>query len=159
MKKIFIALVLCAGFATVKAQTATPNGPSANTAAAAISFKEANNTHDFGTIPQGTPVTYNFTFTNTGKAPLTLTSVAPSCGCTTPEWPKEPIAPGKSASIKVTYNAAALGVFTKTVTVVSNSATNPTTILNIKGEVKATSAPAQAPTAAAPVQTAAPKKN
>jgi hypothetical protein len=158
MKKIFIGLMLLAGTVTLHAQTAAPNGQAtAAGSAAAIAFKEANNTHDFGTIPQGTPVTYNFSFTNSGKAPLTLSSVQPSCGCTSPEWPKEPIAPGKSATIKVTYNAAALGTFNKTITVVSNSASNPTTILYIKGEVKGAAAPAQAGTA--PQQAAAPKKN
>ena len=80
-----------------------------------------------------------------------------SCGCTTPEWPKEPIKPGGTATIKATYNAAAMGVFTKTITVVSNANPNQK-VLIIKGEVKATPA-TTATKAAAPVQQAAPKKN
>ncbi len=143
MKKIFIGLtvILCVGATKSFSQTANlakpayAATPTATTAAAAsISFKEKDNSHDFGTVPQGTPVSYVFNFTNTGKAPLVLSAVNASCGCTTPEWPKEPVAPGKSATIKATYNAANPGPFTKTITVVSNAATP--TVLTIKGEVK-----------------------
>jgi hypothetical protein len=161
MKKILFGLIviLCvnatSGYA--QGQGVAPTSTQSTAAAAAIAFKEKDNTHDFGTIPQGTPVTYNFTFTNTSKVPLVLSSVQPSCGCTSPEWPKEAIAPGANSVIKVTYNAANAGPFTKNVTIVSNAAT-PTMILYIKGEVK----PAQqaaASTSADPTQAATPKKN
>jgi hypothetical protein len=59
---------------------------------------------------KGTPVSYNFVFTNTGKAPLVLSNAVGSCGCTAAEWPKEAIAPGKTGVIKVTYNAASAKV-------------------------------------------------
>lgn len=157
MKKFFTStlLVMALGLGSVYAQQAA-TGTTSNAPAAGISFKEANNTYDFGSIPQGTPVTHDFVFTNTGKAPLILSAVTPSCGCTSPEWPKEAIAPGKSATIKVTYNAQALNTFNKTVTITSNAAT-PQTILYIKGEVKAVQ---QGSTqAAAPKTSAAPKKN
>lgn len=149
MKKIFLAFVIAIGFANAGcSQTPTQSASNAD-----ISF--ANSTHDFGAIPQGTPVSYVFSFKNTGKEPLVLTSVTPSCGCTTPEWPKEPVKPGATGTIKATFNAAAIGAFNKAITVVSNAKT-PSVVLTFKGEVKA---PAAQTTAPAPAQSAAPKKN
>lgn len=89
--------------------------------------------HDFAQIPQGKPVYYNFEITNTGKVALKLDDVHASCGCTTPEWSREPIAPGATAIIKVGYNAAAEGPFTKPITITYN--TNQTRQLIIKGTV------------------------
>lgn len=100
----------------------------------AIEFKSVN--HDFGKLDYKGDASYYFEFKNTGKAPLILTSVTASCGCTTPEWPKEPILPGKTGKIKVTYNSSIVGVFTKLVYVYSNSSTNMVT-LTIKGEISA----------------------
>lgn len=160
MKKILFGMIviLSVNATTGFAQNAVTTKPAtASAATATASFKEKDNTYDFGTIPQGTPVTHVFTVTNTGKAPLVLSAVNPSCGCTSPEWPKEPIAPGASAPIKVTYNAAAVGTFTKNVTVVSNAG-NAQAVLYIKGEVKAPATNAAVP-APAPTGTAAPKKN
>ena len=91
------------------------------------------NTHNFGKIPQGRPAIYTFEFVNTGSTPLVLDNVHASCGCTTPEWSREPIAPGATARIKVGYNAYAEGTFTKTVTIIYD--TNRTKILTITGEV------------------------
>ncbi len=150
MKKIFLAFVIAIGFANAGcSQTPTQSASQAD-----ISF--ANSTHDFGAIPQGIPVTYVFSFKNTGKEPLVLTSVTPSCGCTTPEWPKEPVKPGTTATIKATFNAASVGAFNKAITVVSNAKT-PSVVLTFKGEVKA--AATTQSTAPAPAQSAAPKKN
>lgn len=159
MKKILLVLALAVGVISVNAQTnATTARPAASAQpAAAISVSEKDNTHDFGVIPQGTPVTYTFAIKNTGKAPLVLSNVAPSCGCTTPEWPKEPIKPGASANIKVTYNAASAGTFIKNIAVTSNAAQQPQVMLYIKGEVKAQEQ--QAANGSAATQTAAPKKN
>ncbi len=158
MKKIFLAssLILCITVTTSSAQAIAQASTKPNTSATAgmITFKEAANSHDFGTIPQGTPVSYNFAFTNTGKAPLVLSNAAPSCGCVVAEYPKDAIAPGKSGVIKVTYNAAAPNSFMKTVTVSSN-ATEPAVVLNIKGEVK----PAVVEQQVAPKQNLTPKKN
>jgi hypothetical protein len=89
--------------------------------------------HDFGQIAQGKPVYYNFTIINTGKEPLKLDNVSASCGCTTPEWSKEPIAPGASASIRVGYNAAAEGAFDKAIAITYNTSQQKT--LKIKGTV------------------------
>ena len=92
--------------------------------------------HDFGEIPQGKPVTVEFKFKNTGAAPVLLGNVKPSCGCTTPEWPREPIAPGETASIKATFNAANAGPFNKAITITSD-ATEGTKRIFIKGLVVA----------------------
>ena len=89
--------------------------------------------HDFSKIPQGKPVYYSFEIKNTGKTPLKLDNVTATCGCTTPEWSPEPIAPGASAKIKVGYNAAAEGPFEKFITVTYN--TNQTKQIKIKGIV------------------------
>lgn len=63
-------------------------------------------THDFGTVHEGEVVTYDFTFTNTGDAPLLITDAQASCGCTVPEWPREPIKPGQKGTLKVSFNSA-----------------------------------------------------
>jgi len=90
--------------------------------------------HDYGTIIQGSEGDCEFMFTNKGKSPLVLSNVQASCGCTVPEWPKEPILPGKTSSIKVKYNTNNVGSFGKTITVNSN-AVNQIVILTIKGNV------------------------
>lgn len=136
MKKlIFTAFVAFSGVLAVNAQTApaTTPAPATDGKQAEITFDKE--THDFGIIPQNTPATYTFTFKNTGKAPLIITNAAASCGCTTPEWTKEPIMPGKKGFVKATYNAASIGVFNKAVTVMSN-ATKSQVTLYIKGDVK-----------------------
>lgn len=104
-------------------------------AKAAICTWEKTN-HSFGSIPQGKPVSVVFSFTNTGSAPLIIASVSPSCGCTTEDYTKETIAPGKKGFVKLTYNAAAVGSFTKTTTVSTNSDPSSFT-LTFKGEVLA----------------------
>lgn len=71
--------------------------------------------HNFGKIKQGTPVTYDFEFTNISGKPVVIESATASCGCTTPSWPQQPIATGKGNKIKAGFNAAAPGTFDKTV--------------------------------------------
>jgi hypothetical protein len=91
--------------------------------------------YDFGEINEkGGPVTHTFKIKNEGEIALVVTKVVASCGCTSPEWPKEPIAPGKTGEIKVTYDPEnrASGPFTKTVSVYSNGKTG-SLILTIKG--------------------------
>lgn len=97
-------------------------------------IKFAKLEHDFGKIEQGKPVTYTYEFTNTGTDPIILGNVAPSCGCTTPDWTREPVMPGKKGFVKATFNAGAMGPFNKNVTVPSN-AENGTVSLTLKGEV------------------------
>ena len=94
-------------------------------------LKEAE--HNFNQIPQGKPVYYTFEIVNTGKTALKLDDVHASCGCTTPEWNRDPIAPGATAKIKVGYNAAAEGPFEKFITITYN--TNQSKQLKIKGTV------------------------
>ena len=93
--------------------------------------------HDFGVVAEnGGDITYEFTFKNESASPLIVTRVNASCGCTVPDWTKEPVAPGKTGFVKVTFNPKGRkGVFTKSVTVFSNG--NPANKnLTFKGEVK-----------------------
>ena len=90
--------------------------------------------HDYGTIVQGADGHCEFTFTNKGKRPLIINEVRASCGCTVPDWTREPILPGKTGVIKAKYNTAIPGNFNKSITVRSNAA-NGVVILRIKGQV------------------------
>lgn len=91
--------------------------------------------HDFSSIPEGVMAAHEFRFKNTGNQPIIIADVQASCGCTTPDWTKTPILPGKSGMVKAVYSSAGRpGVFNKTVTVVSN-ATTPSAVLTIKGNV------------------------
>ena len=74
-------------------------------------------TYDFGKIKQNTPATAEIVVTNISTDPLLIEQATPSCGCTVSDYTKTPIAPGKTGTIKATYNAAALGQFDKTLTV------------------------------------------
>lgn len=105
-------------------------------------FKFNEEKHDFGKIPQGTPVTTIFEFTNTGVEPLILTDVRPTCGCTIADYTKTPVKSGEKGIIKITYNAAVASSFNKPIIVTSNAKT-PTKYLSIVGEVVAK--PAAAP--------------
>ena len=103
----------------------------------AIFVVDGDSIHDFGTIKEADgPVTHIFTIKNAGQKPLVITNVNPSCGCTTPDWTKEPIAPGKKGEIKITYDPTGRPApFTKTISVYSNGKTG-TYILSIKGVVE-----------------------
>lgn len=92
-------------------------------------------THAFGTIPKNKPVTYSFSFTNPGTKPLIIEDATAECGCTKPEYPQQPIMPGKKGTIKVTYDAKEPGNFTKKVTVKLVNVSE-TKILTISGKVK-----------------------
>lgn len=129
MKRILPLLLLLTASYFVEAQTSVP----ATLAPAPDPLVLAQNEHDFTQIPQGKPVYYTFMVTNTGKTPLVLDNVQATCGCTTPEWSREAIAPGTTAPIKVGYNAAAEGPFEKYITITYN--TNQTKQLKIKGSV------------------------
>ncbi|MGD1980192.1 MAG: DUF1573 domain-containing protein [Flavobacteriaceae bacterium] len=100
---------------------------------AEIQFKEE--TIDYGKISRGSDGVRVFEFTNTGDAPLVITNVRSSCGCTIPKKPEEPILPGQIGQIEVKYDTnRAAGPFRKAITVSSN-ANSPTKILKIKGEL------------------------
>jgi hypothetical protein len=89
--------------------------------------------YDYGTIYKKDDGVCKFEFRNTGKADLQLTNVSSSCGCTVPEWPKDPISPGKTSFIKVSYNTSSVGPINKKVFVDSNAGERVT--LSIKGNV------------------------
>lgn len=89
---------------------------------------------DYGTIEKGADGVRTFEFTNSGDAPLIISNVKSSCGCTVPSWPKTPIMPGDSGEIKVKYDTNRVNPIRKTITVTSNADT-PTVALKIKGEV------------------------
>lgn len=97
-----------------------------------VSFKQK--TYDFGKIKQGVPVTFDFLFENISDKPVVVENATASCGCTTPEWPKQPVAKGKTGAIKAGFNAAALGEFGKPIYVKIVGVEIPVEI-NIKGEV------------------------
>ena len=106
--------------------------------------------HDYGTIQFNGDGTVDFNFTNKGKSPLILSNCQSSCGCTVPEWPKDPIPPKGKGSIKVKYNTSRVGPFTKTVTVISNASNSPT-VLTIKGTVEKAPAQGQEPVKEKPI--------
>ena len=91
--------------------------------------------HDYGNVPFNGNGECEFRFTNTGTEPLLVLKPKSSCGCTIPSWPQEPILPGESDVIKVTYRTNRPGIINKTVTVTSNAVNNPTVVLHIKGRV------------------------
>lgn len=79
-------------------------------------------THKFGTVEEGAEVSHEFEFTNTGKTDLLISNAVASCGCTVPEWPKEPIAPGEKGKIKATFNTdGKQGQQHKTITITANT--------------------------------------
>ena len=91
--------------------------------------------HDYGDVPFNGNGECEFRFTNTGNEPLLIQKPKSSCGCTIPSWPNEPILPGESDVIKVTYKTNRVGNINKTVTVTSNALKNSTVVLRIKGRV------------------------
>jgi hypothetical protein len=110
MKKI---LLLATAFVLTLAVNAQTKADSLKKADDVIKMNV--DTHDFGKVPQGTPVTYDFEITNISKAPVVVENTWASCGCTTPEKITEPILPGKTARLKVQYNAAAIAPISKDV--------------------------------------------
>lgn len=127
---IFI-LFCISGLLSAQAQTVHSGLPVQSQATDVLELTQAE--YDFGKIPQNKPVYYSFVIVNKGKTPLKLDNVTATCGCTTPEWSREPIAPGASEKIKVGYNAASDGYFEKYITVTYNG--NQTKQIKIKGTV------------------------
>ena len=105
---------------------------SAQDKVAKIEFKDT--TIDYGTIEKGADGVRTFIFTNTGDAPLVISKVSSSCGCTVPKKPDGPIMPGAEGEIQVKYDTKRVMPIRKTITVISNADT-PTVALKIKGEV------------------------
>jgi len=128
MKKVIYLLgimLLMAGAAKAQDEK-TPNGPE-------IEFEKV--VHDYGDVPFNGDGKCEFRFTNTGDEPLLIQKPKSSCGCTIPSWPQEPVLPGESDVIKVTYRTNRAGIINKTVTVTSNAVNSSTVVLRIKGRV------------------------
>lgn len=118
--------------APVQVEVTPPAAPATTLTADNMAFKDM--THDFGTVMEGPDATYEFVFTNTGKEPIIIEKAQPSCGCTVPSFPKEPIVPGAKGTINVAYHTKGRpNAFTKTISVVSNAGTK---VLTIKGNVE-----------------------
>lgn len=122
MKKLIT--ILCIGLVSLSMN--------AQDKVAKIEFK--TDTVDYGTIEKGSNGVRVFEFTNTGNAPLIVSNVTSSCGCTIPKKPEGPILPGKTGQIEVKYDTNRVNPIRKTITVISNADT-PTVALKIKGEV------------------------
>ena len=129
MKKVIYLLgimLLMAGVAKAQDKGMVQLGPE-------IEFEKV--VHDYGDVPYNGNGECEFRFTNTGTEPLLVQKPKSSCGCTIPSWPNEPILPGESEVIKVTYRTNRAGNINKTVTVTSNAVKNSTVVLRIKGRV------------------------
>jgi hypothetical protein len=141
MKK-FIVLLIIPLFVMLQANAQTQAATPATTVAPAKAAANPNAAiakwdavvKDLGEIPQNIPKTAEFTLTNDGKEPLIISKATASCGCTNMKYSSEPILPGKSSIVSAVYNAAVPGVFTKTVTVITNADPNPV-VLTFKGTV------------------------
>jgi hypothetical protein len=124
MNKILgVIALMCIGFSSFSQTASTKEMVGFNTMK-----------HSFGKIKQNVPVTYIFQLKNNGSKPLIIEQATAQCGCTTPEYSKKPILKNKTSPLKVTYNAANPGPFTKTVTVKFLNIPEPS-ILTIEGEV------------------------
>jgi hypothetical protein len=133
-KAIFSFIFMILAVFTLHAQDVQPAPAPADPNAPEISFDKV--VHDFGTVVQNGEANCEFKFTNTGKEPLIVQKPVSSCGCTVPSWPQEPVLPGKSDVVKVTYSTHNVGPINKTITVTSNAKTSRV-VLSIKGNVVA----------------------
>lgn len=122
---------------TTSTSKATPSkvapAEASTTSGAKIEFSKE--VHDYGNVKYGGDGTCTFEFKNTGNAPLIISQAQGSCGCTVPEWPKEPINPGQKALLKVKYDTNRPGPINKTVTITSNAVNEPSKVVSIKGTV------------------------
>ncbi|MDR1739662.1 MAG: DUF1573 domain-containing protein [Bacteroidales bacterium] len=143
MKKTLVgilAFVFVCGMGLTQAQKATPTTPETSVAPEAVEgpeIKFEKIEHNYGTIQKGANGDCEFEFVNTGTEPLILSNVQASCGCTTPSWPREPIAPGQKGIIKVHYDTNRIGGINKSITVSSNSVKSERIVLRITGTVNA----------------------
>lgn len=126
MKRIFLAAAALVSVIAVNAQS------QAKTADDLVKVNQEK--HDFGKILQGKPVDYYFELTNKTDKPIVVENTWASCGCTTPEKPTEPIAPGATAKLKVQYNASGMGHFDKQVSIKLAGVDNPK-VVSITGDV------------------------
>ncbi len=120
--------------ATTTTTTTTATPAPANPDGPVMKFEKEE--FNFGNIKQGDKVQYEFEFVNAGKEPLIITEAHGSCGCTVPEWPKQPLKKGEKGVIKITFDSTGKqGMQDKTVTITSNSTDSPK-ILHVKGNIE-----------------------
>lgn len=123
MKNFLVLFIAFFGYTLVHSQEMKPE----------ISFEKT--VIDYGTVNKGDNGVREFVFKNSGNAPLIISNVKSTCGCTIPKKPEKPILPGESEKIQVKYDTKRVGFIRKSITVTSNAASSPTTILKIKGQV------------------------
>ena len=123
MKNILVLFIAFFSYTLVHSQEKKPE----------ISFEKT--VIDYGTVNKGDNGIREFVFKNSGNAPLIISNVKSTCGCTIPKKPEKPILPGESEKIQVKYDTKRVGFIRKSITVTSNAASSPTTILKIKGQV------------------------
>lgn len=146
MKKIILSVACLALFASCNnqaAETSAAAEPQEISTVAepdpqnAPAFKFEKEVYDFGQIKEGEKVSYDFKFTNIGKSPLIISSATATCGCTIPDYPKEPVAPGASGIIRVVFNSTGKpGMQNKIVSITANTIPSLTEV-NILGNVMA----------------------
>ena len=141
MKKLIFALLPLAFVACqsasdkIKSKEEMANDPGMVDGQGTPAFAFEKDFHDFGNLTDGDQVNYDFKFTNSGNAPLIITNASGSCGCTVPDYPRTPIAPGEEGVIKVSFNSSGRqGKQDKQVTIISNCVPN-TTVLKITSNV------------------------
>ncbi len=121
---LFAFVVASIGFGQLSCDNRQQGETSKQTASAKmpkITFSEKG-IYDFGTLTEGDTVEHVFAFTNTGEFPLIINNITASCGCTTPEWPREPVAPGAKSSVRVRFNSRGKqGEQSKTITIFANT--------------------------------------
>lgn len=152
MRKLFLTAGL--SLATIFGAFAQQGSDdSADKSKAEIKFEKE--VHDYGTVKQGANGECEFTFTNSGTEPLIITNARGSCGCTVPDWPKQPVKPGETSVIKVKYDTKRVGPINKSVTINSNAGNAPTKVLRITGKVEAapegSTTPVKQPSSGSPV--------
>jgi len=144
MKKVFLSLgIALLSITAATAQDAKKGAEQVKTSTLAVeNMAFATDNHSFGTVAEGPTADFEFQFKNTGKEPIVIQRVQASCGCTTPSYTKEPIAPGKTGIVKASYNTLGRpGEFNKNLTVISNAGTKVLTITGTVEKAPTTSVP------------------
>jgi hypothetical protein len=135
MKRILSGIIALTLFAACSGNSNNTTASATGTAAGNAAIKFENDAFDFGKINQGDKVTHEYKFKNESKSPLIITDSYATCGCTKPEWPHNPVKPGESGVIKVTFSSEGkVGLQDKQITIVAN--TKPVnTVVHLVGEV------------------------
>lgn len=134
-KTIFFLLTFCiCTFYAHSQNTPAPNEPFTLDVLSGPVMELETTVLDYGTIEKKSEPLRKVKFTNTGTAPLVIQSARGSCGCTVPNWPKEPIMPGETGELEVRYDTNRPGSFNKKVTIVTNEGTQ-SRVLTVKGNV------------------------